>query len=79
MKSRAIKKIMALVIIAALAVTMAVTLAACDNTGSGADIAILVPSADHGWTGAILSNANAPKKLSETTQLSSKIDSTSLK
>lgn len=59
MKSRAIKKIMALVIIAALAVTMAVTLAACDNTGSGADIAILVPSADHGWTGAILSNANA--------------------
>ncbi|KAF5059870.1 Transposon-encoded protein TnpW [anaerobic digester metagenome] len=27
----------------------------------------------------ILSNANAPKKLSETTQLSSKIDSTSLK
>ena len=59
MKSRAIKKIMALVIIAALAVTMAVTLAACDNTGSGADIAILVPSADHCWTGAILSNANA--------------------
>lgn len=59
MKSRAIKKIMALVIIAALAVTMAVTLAACDNTSGGADIAILVPSADHGWTGAILSNANA--------------------
>ena len=29
--------------------------------------------------GLILSNANAPKKLSETTQLSSKIDSTSLK
>lgn len=57
MKSRAIKKIMALVIIAALAVTMAVTLAACDNTGSGADIAILVPNADHGWTGAVMSFA----------------------
>lgn len=59
MKSRAIKKIMALVIIAALAVTMAVTLAACNDEGGSADIAILVPSADHGWTGAILSNANA--------------------
>ena len=36
MKSRAIKKIVALVIIAALAVTMAVTLAACnDEGGSG--------------------------------------------
>lgn len=57
MKSRAIKKIMALVIIAALAVTMAVTLAACDNTGSGGDIAILVPNADHGWTGAVMSFA----------------------
>lgn len=59
MKSRAIKKIVALVIIAALAVTMAVTLAACNDEGGSADIAILVPSADHGWTGAILSNANA--------------------
>ena len=62
MKSRAIKKIVALVIIAALAVTMAVTLAACNEGGGGlgsGDIAILVPSADHGWTGAILSNANA--------------------
>ena len=59
MKSRAIKKIVALVIIAALAVTMAVTLAACNDKGGSADIAILVPSADHGWTGAILSNANA--------------------
>lgn len=59
MKSRAMKKIVALVIIAALAVTMAVTLAACNNEGGSADIAILVPSADHGWTGAILSNANA--------------------
>lgn len=48
---------MALVIIAALAVTMAVTLAACDNTGSGGDIAILVPNADHGWTGAVMSFA----------------------
>lgn len=57
MKSRAIKKIMALVIIAALAVTMAVTLAACDNTGGGGDIAILVPNADHGWTGAVMSFA----------------------
>lgn len=58
MKSRAIKKIMALVIIAALAVTMAVTLAACDNTGSSdADIAILVPNADHGWTGAVMTFA----------------------
>ena len=59
MKSRAMKKIVALVIIAALAVTMAVTLAACNDEGGSADIAILVPSADHGWTGAILSNANA--------------------
>ena len=60
MKSRAMKKIVALVIIAALAVTMAVTLAACNDEGLGSgDIAILVPSADHGWTGAILSNANA--------------------
>ena len=60
MKSRAMKKIVALVIIAALAVTMAVTLAACNDNGLGSgDIAILVPSADHGWTGAILSNANA--------------------
>lgn len=57
MKSRAIKKIMALVIIAALAVTMAVTLAACDNTGGGGDIAILVPNADHGWTGAVMTFA----------------------
>ena len=57
MKSRAIKKIMALVIIAALAVTMAVTLAACDNTSGGADIAILVPNADHGWTGAVMTFA----------------------
>lgn len=57
MKSRAIKKIMALVIIVALAVTMAVTLAACDNTGGGGDIAILVPNADHGWTGAVMSFA----------------------
>lgn len=57
MKSRAIKKIVALVIIAALAVTMAVTLAACDNTGSSGDIAILVPNADHGWTGAVMSFA----------------------
>lgn len=59
MKSRAIRKIVALVIIAALAVTMAFTLAACNDESSGADIAILVPSADHGWTGAILDNANA--------------------
>ena len=59
MKSRAIRKIVALVIIAALAVTMAFTLAACNNESGGADIAILVPSADHGWTGAILDNANA--------------------
>lgn len=60
MKSRAIKKIAAIVIIAALAITMAFALAACDDSGLGSgDIAILVPSADHGWTGAILSNANA--------------------
>ena len=62
MKSRAIRKIAALVIIAALAVTMAFALAACNEGGGGlgsGDIAILVPSADHGWTGAILSNANA--------------------
>lgn len=57
MKSRAIKKIMALVIIAALAVTMAVTLAACDNTESAGRIAIVVPSADHGWTNGIMTNA----------------------
>lgn len=57
MKSRAIKKIVALVIIAALAVTLAFTLAACDNTGSSGDIAILVPNADHGWTGAVMSFA----------------------
>lgn len=57
MKSRAIKRIVALVIIAALAVTMAVTLAACDNSGSDADIAILVPNADHGWTGAVMTFA----------------------
>lgn len=57
MKSRAMKKIVALVIIAALAVTMAVTLAACNDEGSSADIAILVPNADHGWTGAVMSFA----------------------
>lgn len=57
MKSRAMKKIVALVIIAALAVTMAVTLAACNNEGGSADIAILVPNADHGWTGAVMSFA----------------------
>ena len=57
MKSRAMKKIVALVIIAALAVTMAVTLAACNDEGGSADIAILVPNADHGWTGAVMSFA----------------------
>ena len=57
MKSRAIKKIVALVIIAALTVTMAVTLAACNDEGGSADIAILVPNADHGWTGAVMSFA----------------------
>ena len=58
MKSRAMKKIVALVIIAALAVTMAVTLAACNDEGLGSgDIAILVPNADHGWTGAVMSFA----------------------
>ena len=51
------KKIVALVIIAALAVTMAVTLAACNDEGGSADIAILVPNADHGWTGAVMSFA----------------------
>lgn len=66
MKSRAIKKIVALVIIAALAVTMAVTLAACnDEGGSGGNtvygnkIGILVPNADHGWTGAVLDYAES--------------------
>ena len=58
MKSRAIKKIAAIVIIAALAITMAFALAACDDTGLGSgDIAILVPNADHGWTGAVMSFA----------------------
>lgn len=58
MKSRAIKKIAAIVIIAALAITMAFALAACDDSGLGSgDIAILVPNADHGWTGAVMSFA----------------------
>ena len=57
MKSRAIKKIVALVIIAALAVTMAVTLAACNDSDSAGRIAIVVPSADHGWTNGIMTNA----------------------
>lgn len=58
MKSRAIKKIAAIVIIAALAITMAFALAACDDSGIGSgDIAILVPNADHGWTGAVMSFA----------------------
>ena len=64
MKSRAIKKIAAIVIIAALAITMAFALAACDdNAGSGGTteygnkIGILVPNADHGWTGAVLDYA----------------------
>ena len=62
MKSRAIRKIVALVIIAALAVTMAFTLAACNDGGMGlgtGDIAVLVPNADHGWTGAVMSYAQA--------------------
>lgn len=66
MKSRAIRKIVALVIIAALAVTMAFTLAACndDNGGGGTNeygnkIGILVPNADHGWTGAVLDYAES--------------------
>lgn len=57
MKSRAMKKIVALVIIAALAVTMAVTLAACNDSDSAGRIAIVVPSADHGWTNGIMTNA----------------------
>ena len=49
------KKLLAIIIIAALACTLAFTLTACDK--NEADIAILVPNADHGWTGAVMTYA----------------------
>lgn len=52
------KKLLAILIIAVLACTLAFTLTACNPDGtSGGDIAILVPNADHGWTGAVMNYA----------------------
>lgn len=58
------KKLLAILIIAVLACTLAFTLTACndetnnnENKVLGTDIAILVPNADHGWTGAVLNYA----------------------
>lgn len=51
------KKLLAILIIAVLACTLAFTLTACNNDDGGNKIAILVPNADHGWTGAVMNYA----------------------
>ncbi|PHV69341.1 sugar ABC transporter permease [Sporanaerobium hydrogeniformans] len=67
-------RIMATFLVATLTIAMMVGLTGCGSSGSkkGKTIAVMVPSADHGWTGAVLTYAqqkaemlNADKDLSE--------------
>ncbi|MFC4778304.1 substrate-binding domain-containing protein [Paenibacillus sp. GCM10023252] len=48
-------------------------LAGCSNGGSGKEIAVMVPSADHGWTGAVLTYAQEKaKQLNEDSKVKEK-------
>ena len=47
------KKIFAII----LALALVLSMAACGGKSKGTDIAVLVPNADHGWTGAVMTYA----------------------